>query len=325
MLEEKCTDQSAEIVKLLAVIVLYKLESSESVAFKTLQSAACKVSRDKLRLEILLYDNTPGGHCADNLPEGVRYESTLQNNGLPAACNRALEIAEAEGFDWILTLDQDTTLPEHFLSRLSEIAGRFSLNNSIAAVVPQITDNGKMLSPAWWLLDSIPRYFPPRFTGIPKYFSSAINSASTVRVSSLRAIGGYNPRFWLDYSDAYLYRQLYRHGMHIYVAGDIQVEHQLSVFDMNHRVTLDRYRNILDAGCAFWDLELGMLAGLDFTARLAYRTFYKHWKHGHNAAFRRASWEMLKKRIFQSKKRRIEDWKRETEGRLSASPYRQDS
>lgn len=263
MLEGELADAKAEGFSLFAVIVLYRLRPSESAAFKTLQTAISRGGSREMYVKVLLYDNTPGGCDPGALPEGVQYEAAKQNAGLAAAYNRALEIAEAEGFDWLLTLDQDTSLPEHFVSRLSEIADRISLNNSIAAIVPQITENGRALSPYWFRLGFIPRYFPIGFAGVPKQASSAFNSASTVRVSALRMIGGYNPRFWLDYSDFYLYRQLYRYGKRIYIAGDIQVEHQFSILDMNHRVTLARYKNILDAGCAFWDLELGWLAGLD--------------------------------------------------------------
>lgn len=307
--------------RVLAVIVLYKTIPANSNAFRTLRAVFGLLPPNSLDLKVLLYDNTPGGCDPGAMPDGVLYEAAQQNAGLAAAYNRALKIAEAEGFAWLLTLDQDTSLPENFLLRLSEIAVQVSLDTSIAAIVPQISDSGRILSPYWFGLGSIPRYFSAGFTGIPKRASYAFNSASTLRVSDLRMIGAYNPRFWLDSSDHYLYRRLYRYKKRIYVAGDIQVEHHFSVLDMNHSVSTARYENILNAGCAFWDLELGWLAGLDYTARLAYRTFYKHWKHGHYPAFRRASLKMLKKRLFWSKKRRIERWKRETECRLlSLSP-----
>lgn len=321
MLEKNLGDAKSVGFSLFAVIVLYRLRPNESAAFKTLQMAISRGGSREMYVKVLLYDNTPEGCDPGALPEYAEYEVSQRNAGLAAAYNRALEIAEAEGFEWLLTLDQDTSLPEYFLSRLSEIAASPSLNNSIGAIVPQISDTGRILSPSWWLWNSVPRRFHPGFTGVSKRAASAFNSASTVRVSAVRMIGGYNPRFWLDSSDHYLYRQLYKFGKKIYVAGDIQVEHHFSVLDMNQSVTLTRYENILSAGCAFWDLELGWLAGLDYTARLAYRTFYKHWKHGHDPAFRRASWEMLKKRIFRSRKRRIEDWKRETDCRLSSLPF----
>src|SRR5665213_2892228 len=203
MLEVATDDAASAPLTIFAIIVLYKMEWHESISFSTLQAAARYVPPDKVRLNILLYDNTPGGRRVGLLPEGVRYENAPHNTGLAVAYNHALEIAEAEGFDWLLTLDQDTSLPERFLFRLREVADVVSVDDSIAAIVPQITDNGRVLSPNWWLWDAIPRFFPLGFIGIARRASSAFNSASTLRISALRMIDGYNPRFWLDNLDSY--------------------------------------------------------------------------------------------------------------------------
>jgi GT2 family glycosyltransferase len=268
-------------------------------------------------IKILLYDNTPDAVQPDDLPDQVLYVAAKQNAGLAAAYNRALGIANTEGLDWLLTLDQDTSLPSDFLMAIEAVASSIGSDQNAAAIVPQVFDKGRMLSPNWWQWNAFPKYFPLGFTGVSKRCASAFNSASTLRVSAIRAIGGYDPRFWLDYSDAYLYRKIYRHGMYIYIAGNIRVEHQFSVLDMNKGVSISRYENILSAGCAFCDLECGWLAGLDYTVRLIYRTFYKHRKLSHHSAFRQASLQMLKKRLLHSRKRRIEEWEAETQTRIT--------
>ncbi|MGD0646775.1 MAG: glycosyltransferase [Acidobacteriaceae bacterium] len=317
MLEGTSVASGVERFKLLVVIVLYKQRPSESAAFSTLWTAISRSDRREADIKALLFDNTPDACEPGILPDGVVYVAARQNAGLAAAYNRALEIANEEGIDWLLTLDQDTSLPDHFLSSLEVITSSIGSDQRIAAIVPQVFDKTRMLSPSWWHWNTFPKYFPLGFIGVSHRNASAFNSASTLRVSAIRAIGGYDPRFWLDYSDAYLYRKIYKHGMYIYVAGNIQVEHEFSVLDMNRGVSLSRYQNILSAGCAFWDMELGWLAGLDYTGRLIYRTFYKHLKHGHHPAFRRASLQMLKKRLFQSRKRRIEEWEAEIKTRIS--------
>lgn len=267
---------------------------------------------EKLRVRILLYDNTVGGECQGTLPKGVNYESSSSNHGLADAYNRALELAEQEGFHWLLTLDQDTALPETFLENLCNAIVRVEASPEISAVVPQILEKGRMLSPNYFLLSAVPRFFHLGFVGIPTQATFAFNSASTLRVSDLREIGGYSPLFWLDYCDAYIFNRLNRNGKKVFIAGNIQVEHEFSMLDVKKRVTLERYRNIVQAGCAFWDMELGTLAGLYHTASLVYR-LYKHWKRGDDPAIRRITLKMLKKRLLQSRKRRIEDWKRAQE------------
>jgi glycosyltransferase involved in cell wall biosynthesis len=305
-------------VSLLAVIVLYKSTPKSSSSFRTLQDAMKQMPQGKLRLRILLYDNTPQGKAPDALPEAVDYEASPSNRGLPDAYNRGLEIAEKEGFHWLLTLDQDTALPIDFLANLCEVILSVEASSEIAAVVPQLLEKGRILSPEHFLLNAFPRFLPRGFVGISRHPTFAFNSGSTLRVSALHEIGGYSPLFWLDYCDAYIYSRLNRKGKKIFVAGNIQVEHEFSMLDANQRVTLERYRNIVQAGCAFWDMEMGTLAGFRHTTSLIYR-LCKHSRRGDDPAVRRVTREMLVKRIFQSKEHRIGQWKTEMERRFASN------
>lgn len=275
-----------------------------------------QLNGSELRLKVFFYDNTPGGQDPGVLPEGIQYEAAYENRGLAEAYNRALEIAQAEGFDWLLTLDQDSALPTNFLSELTKAVALVAAVPTVAAVVPQITGEGRTLSPNYFIFSAIPRYFPEGFVGISSQDTYAFNSASTLRVSALREIGGYCPWFWLDNSDAYMYRQLHRRGKQIFVAGNIHVEHEFSMFNLKERVTPARYQSIVDAGCAFWDLELGTFAGIYHTVGLVYRV-YKHWKRGDDPALREVTLGMLRRRLFQSRKQRIAQWKAAMESRLA--------
>lgn len=301
-------------IRLLAVIVLYKLSAQSSTSFWTLQDAIKLVPQNRLRVRILLYDNTPDADLPGTLPEGVDYEHSANNSGLSKAYNRALEIAMRENCEWLLTLDQDTQLPEDFLAKLCEIISQHQSSSEVAAVVPLVVERGKQLSPEYFFLEAIPRYVPRGFTGISSRKTFAFNSASTLRVSALREIGGYNPLFWLDYSDAYIYSRLNASGKKIYVAGNIQVEHEFSMTDKRRRITPERYQIAVRAGCAFWDTEMGKLAGLHHTARLLLR-LYKHWKRGDDPELRKITMKVLAQRLTQSRSRRIAEWKAEMESR----------
>jgi glycosyltransferase involved in cell wall biosynthesis len=301
-------------IRLLAVIVLYKLTPAKSRSLQSLLAAKEEIAGDRFHLKILIYDNTPGGQDPGLLPEGVEYEAAHENRGLAVAYNRALEIATLQDFDWLLTLDQDTTLPHGFLTALAHRIDQVAAISEIAAVVPQITGEGRMLSPNYFIFDVLLRFYPKGFTGIPPRDTYAFNSASTLRVSALRDIGGYDPIFWLDQSDNYMYRRLHIRGKRVYVAGDIQVDHEFAMFDIKQRVSLDRYQNMMDALCAFWDLELGTIARLYYTASLVYR-LCMHWKRGDDPEIRKITRNTLWKRILQSRKRRIADWRRSVEAR----------
>ena len=72
-------------VRILAVIVLYKMHPSESVSFRTLKAAASSSESGQADIRILLYDNTPGGQDTGVLPEGVQYKADFENGGLAKA------------------------------------------------------------------------------------------------------------------------------------------------------------------------------------------------------------------------------------------------
>jgi hypothetical protein len=130
-------------------------------------------------------------------------------------------------------------------------------------------------------------------------------------VASLVKVGGYNPWFWLDYSDGYIFRQLQHHNLRVFVAGDIEVAHNFASTDMQNRVSLKRYWNMLLAETAFWDLEMGLLAGWERTSGLA-RLALKHLLLKKIPEHRNITYEFLKRRLFWTRKKRLEAWKRET-------------
>ena len=299
--------------RLFAVVVLYHATPADSQAFQSLQEALRHLPPDNLDLKILLYDNTPGGCDPGPLPAGVQYESAGQNAGLAAAYNRALAIAQSGRYTWLLTLDQDTTLPPDYLSRISKLALDLEPDNRVAAIVPQLSDAGRPLSPVFIRFSGV-SYVPCGFEGIARQETDAVNSASLFRVSALRQIGGFNPYFWLDYLDAYVYRQLHQCGRKIFVAGDIQVEQELSLLH-GERLTPDRFRNFLQAESAFCDLYGGHIWGLALTGRLLCR-IWRQRRRGHAPAIRQLTWDALKRRVFHSRTRRIRDWKSEMELRM---------
>lgn len=302
--------------RILAVIVLYKMLPRDSDTYKTLAESMRQAPR--CSVEIMFYDNTPGGQQPENLPHGVRYESEGKNRGIAVAYNRALEIATAEGFDWLLTLDQDTKLPSDFVVKLEDAVSVAKPMAQVGAVVPMISDGGRVVSPNALSFSLFPKFFPSGFTGVAEgRTASAVNSASTVRVSALREIGGYDSRFCLDYSDAVMYHRLHKRGYRIYVAGNIQVKHELSVLDMKNRVSYERYEDILGAESAFWDECMGWIAGPALLLRYSYRVFYKFWRTGGTSPYVRISARFLWRRATWSRERRMELWQQSVRRRFS--------
>lgn len=305
---------SSGAIRMFVVIPLYNCSAEESAAFRTLQIAATHLPPERGSIRLLLYDNTPRAIPGEApiLPGAVEYHSTGKNDGLAAAYNFALELARRDSRDWLITLDQDTEVPARFLARIAAIAQTIQNDPSIAAIVPQITGEGRMLSPNWFSLGAIPRWFPKGYVGIPAQPTFAFNSASVLRVSALRQIRDYSPWFWLDNCDSDLFHRLHLYGKRVFVAGDVEVNHQFSMLDRKNRMSISRYRNALMAECAFWDLSMNRLAGWERTLRLVVRWCTIIAKN-ESPGLRDETGRAIYRRLFVSRRRRVEEWKHELE------------
>jgi GT2 family glycosyltransferase len=305
-------------VRMLAVIVLYKMQPNESAAFKTLQAATSSLQSGQAEIKILLYDNTPGGQAAGVLPDGVQYKANPENGALSAACNYALEVAHKEGFEWLLTLNQDTTLPNDFLCKLCDAAMFVAPMHDVAGIVPSIKSNGRVVSPftlmKYWTFMG---HFPDGFIGIPSKDVYAANSASMIKVSALKAIGGFDPRFPLDLIDFDVNYRLHRQNLRFLVAGNIHVGLELSTDDLKRRSSPGRYEDYLRAEEGFCDEYLGTIVSIVVVLKLIYRMGYKLWRSGGSFPYFKVAFRFLCRRLFYSRKHRIELWKQSIRQRLA--------
>jgi glycosyltransferase involved in cell wall biosynthesis len=301
-------------LKVMVVIVLYRIAAKDSPAFQSVMAAREAFGQSAGEVRILLWDNSPSAGAGEELPDGVAYFGDESNSGLATAYNRALEWAELHGAEWLLTLDQDTAVPADFFEKMAGAAKASTRFAGIGAIVPQIAAEGRRLSPNWFQFGAIPRWYATGFVGVPGEPVFAFNSGAMLRVEALKQVGGYDPRFWLDDSDAMIFSKLHEHGKRVYIAGNIQVEHEFSMKDMQRRMSVARYENALFAETAFWDLRMNRMAGWERMLRLMVR-MVKHWMRGDSAELRRITWRALMRRLFTPRRRRIEEWMQATEER----------
>jgi GT2 family glycosyltransferase len=292
-------------IAILAVIVLYKKKLDESPALRSLRaSLECLDKCQDLRLKILIYENESSGIEAGVLPGNVVYHSSPCNGGLVSAYNFALRMATTEGFDWLLTLDQDSTVPQVFVSHLATIAKEILDQEEIAAIVPHVLSRKIFISPHFQKRGRWVR-LTAEFDGIPEGEVCAINSGTTWRTSALREVGGFNPLFWLDYLDHWLFREIQRAGKLMYAAGNLRIEHELSLLNGEYGPSPERYENILGAESAFCDLYKSAMDGLLFDAKLLAISLNQLVRRG-NGELSRVAWNCLKERILLDRRARIE-------------------
>lgn len=255
------------------------------------------------------------------LPADVQYMVDVENGGLAKAYNYSLGIAQEEGFDWLLTLDQDSTLPSDFLCKLTHTLGFVAPLNTVAAVVPSVSAAGRIMSPwverEYW---ARPKYLPDGFIGIPAEKVYALNSASTYRVGALKAVGGYDPRFYIWNSDLVIYHRLHCGNFKVFVAGNIHVDHVLSGFDLKRLSTPERYEEMLRAQEAFCDEYRGWLTHVWLMLMMFRLLVYRLWTTGGSFPFFRIVLRFLCRRLFYSRRHRLKSWEQSAKQRLRVTP-----
>jgi len=241
--------------RILAVTALYKQAPSESHTLSTFFKILTENPNLAGDFSLLVYDNSPERHeiAADF---ALDYVHDPANGGLATAYNYALARAEQTGCEWLLLLDQDTTLTSGFFSELVACASGLQSQDQVAAIVPKLMVRGIMQSPAEHFIDYLRHQFTgplatfdQDFSGVPARRISAYNSGSTLRVSAVRSIGGFPADFWLDYLDHAVFHELATSGWKVYVLRAVLM-HELAESDLNSR-PLWRFRSALKAQSLF--------------------------------------------------------------------------
>lgn len=300
-------------VRIFAVVVLYGVQPSQSNTVTSLAGALRGNSR--FDCDVLLYDNSPSPAAPGELPPGFIYHHAAVNAGLYGAYETARAMASTQS-QWLLTLDQDTTLPEDFFSAIQPGLQAAQQDRQIAAIVPHLAEGERLLSPAYVTIGR-PRPLSADFTGVPEREARAFNSAALLRVSALEAIGGFDPRFWLDHLDSWLHHQLFLHGLRMYVLP-LRLEHHFSLLNYRERVSIEHLRNFIAAESAWEDLYRSPAAGIGYTVQLAVRLL-NQIRRGESREVRDITRRALQQRLTTPKQRRIDEWSAAMLGRVGAS------
>jgi GT2 family glycosyltransferase len=197
-----------------------------------------------------------------------------------------------------------------FLCKLCNAAMFVAPMHNVAGIVPSITSNGRVVSPftlmKYWTFMG---HFPNGFVGIPLRNVYAANSASTIKVTALKAIGGFDPRFPLDLIDFDVNYRLHRQDLRFLVAGNIHVGLELSTDDLKRRSSPGRYKDYLRAEEVFCDEYLGSVVSIVVMLKLLYRMGYKLWRSGASFHYYKLCIRFLCRRLFYSRKYRMKSWK----------------
>lgn len=158
-----------------------------------------------------------------------------ENKGIAYALNRILETAYAEGYDWVLTLDQDTVCDGNMIN----VYSRYIHMDKLGIISPFIIHKGKCT--------------PEEYLAIPKLetefihtYDRCITAASLTNVKAAKEVGGFNDELFIDAVDFDLNHRLLKSGYGILRANDTYIVQQIGervpikLYDLIYRFIGDR-------------------------------------------------------------------------------------
>ena len=233
------------------VVVLYRTALQESETFQTLAAALREYPALAVRISLLIYDNSPEMQSVE-LPVGffakASYQHDPSNGGLATAYNHALRAAEEAGDTWLWLFDQDTTVLPGLIPAAFAAIDR-TPPSEVCGIVPKLVQDGVVLSPV-----AVHRFcylaIDEGFSGLNPRWLTALNSCACLRVSALRAIGGFPPQYWLDFLDHAVFHRLHQQGGRLLVL-DVTIPHRLSTNNLRKESSHHRFDNLLAAEWQF--------------------------------------------------------------------------
>ena len=194
---------------------------------------------------VYLVDNTENDTINDcfNGVENVTYVSDGVNKGIAKALNILMGLAEEAGYEWLLTLDQDSIIPERMVEDLFLYSDK-----DIAVIAPCYIDRNT-----------------GRQVGIEGFTQKCITSGSLNYIDAWRQIKGFDEYMFIDYVDFEYCERLRNNGWKIYQTKKVILNHAIGKteykilfgreLDLNIHSAFSKYyqmRNYIN-----WQMKMG--------------------------------------------------------------------
>ena len=269
-------EKSATGRSVLAVLVVYDKKVEEAACWPTVvqwlsaKSEQAPTAEQLWLRHLLVYDNSPGEIERPDAVTSldVTYIHNPGNGGTSAAYESAADMGRTLGCDWLLLLDQDTSLPRTFLQMADHA---LATNEKIrpAAMVPTVRHKGQLISPAILTrAGSIKPVTDVEHAGKQEIIT-AIASGAIIRTEIVCKITPFPKDLWLDYVDHWMFLGLNRMGGSVAIF-DADLVHDLSI-KTPEKLSRARLKSILD-GERLLISQLGVPAKLVYPVRLLKRS-----------------------------------------------------
>lgn len=184
-------------MKICAVVVWYNPSKTEVENIKTYCEAVD---------EVIVVDNSKDNnvHMLSEI-KNINYIPNFDNLGIATALNIGCKKAIYNRYEWVLTMDQDSSFKHDNINKYIDKAKRLSLKDKMIAIFAPVTSdiegNG--------------------------YIDRAITSGNLLKLEIYNSIGGFDDKLFIDEVDFDLCFRLGREGYKIYKFNDICLNHKI--------------------------------------------------------------------------------------------------
>ena len=182
-------------------VVLYNPDNEERVQ-SSLQSIIQQVSA------VYVFDN---GTNENNIkfPTNITYMTEHENKGIAYALNRIMEKAQSDGYEWLVTMDQDSVIPEGLINAYEE----HIVDDSIGIICPQVIDTRRS-------------YIEVKKEPKEEFIDFCITSASCTRISAWEYAGKFDEWLFIDLVDNDFCKRMVVSGYKILKLNDLVLDQE---------------------------------------------------------------------------------------------------
>lgn len=203
-------------MKIGAIIIFYNPDPT--LAPKVVDNVSRQVD------EVCVVDNSEDDNKS-LLHDGIVYKPLHGNKGIAAAQNIAIKHFEGKGFDYIISADQDTTIPDGTVGNLLRTAEDLKANGiEVGAVTPVGIDHNSG-KPFTYKITKLKDLDIDGHHLIEVY--QTMNSMSLIPVKMFQEVGGMDERLFIDGVDSeWCWRATAKTGARFFYDKDVVMTHQ---------------------------------------------------------------------------------------------------
>lgn len=163
---------------------------------------------------IIVYDNSPVIMAPEYIKKlesdyNCKYIHSEKNIGMPSAMNKIFQIAETEGYDWVLTMNADSIVPTDMIKEYK----KYFYVDDIGMICPQVIDKRR-------------KYMQVDMSKKNSYINMCITSAACTRVDAWRQVGGFDSWLFVDLLDNDISKRMILNGWKIFQINSIVLDQE---------------------------------------------------------------------------------------------------